>query len=198
MRRNINMFSTRRLEALTDGVFAIAMTLLVLDLSTDTFGNIQNSADLYHALQGMSTNIMSFIVAFLLLGSMWSIHTRQFEYITRTDRHMNFLNTVRLLLVVLIPFTTSISASYSGVVLGRVLLPINFLLLALASFYQWGYAIDPKNKLYDDIPKEIRTNIIAKLTVFQALFVVIASIWIGNIAFLVFLFTPFFSSRMDK
>ena len=112
-------FSTRRLEALTDGVFAIAMTLLVLDLTTSELGDLHSSADLWNALLQESSGFISFGVSFLLLGSLWAVHTRQFEFIKSADRRMLFINNLRLFTVVLVPLTTSLSASYDSLALGR-------------------------------------------------------------------------------
>lgn len=78
-------FSTRRLEALTDGVFSIAMTLLVLDLTTTNFGHLRTSADLWGSLSQESSGFISFTVSFLLLGALWAVHTRQFEFISRAE-----------------------------------------------------------------------------------------------------------------
>ena len=113
-------FSTRRLEALTDGVFAIAMTLLVLDLKVENLGEAATNQQLWEALAGMQSNLISFIVSFLLLGSMWAVHVRQFEYIKQADRRFTMINTLRLLAVVFMPFTTSLAGAYPNIVLGRV------------------------------------------------------------------------------
>lgn len=66
-----DLYSTRRIEALSDGVFSIAMTLLVLDLSVASLGDITTNQQLLSALNSeLSTNFVSFIISFLLLGSM--------------------------------------------------------------------------------------------------------------------------------
>lgn len=192
-------FSTRRIEALTDGVFAIAMTLLVLDLKAASLGNINSSAQLVEALSNNLTVFSSFIISFLLLGSMWAVHVRQFEYIKRADRHLTMINTLRLLAVVLIPLTTSLAGTYPDIALGRVLFPINFLVLALLSYWQWRYAAST-NKLYDKMPEgtieyaEIRNRAI----VLQSAIVVVLAVWIGQVAFLIFLATPWFFKWLKK
>lgn len=192
-------FSTRRIEALTDGVFAIAMTLLVLDLKAASLGNVTNSAELVEVLSNNLTVFSSFIISFLLLGSMWAVHVRQFEYIKRADRHLTMINTLRLLAVVLIPLTTSLAGTYPDVVLSRVLFPINFLALALLSYWQWRYAAST-NKLYDKLPEgtieyaEVRNRAV----VLQAAIVVIVAVWIGQAAFLIFMTTPLFVKWLKR
>lgn len=190
-------FSTRRIEALTDGVFAIAMTLLVLDLNVIGAGDIQTSSQLISSLGDNISTISSFLVSFLLLGSMWAVHMRQFEYIKRADRHLTMINTVRLLIVVLIPLTTNLAGAQSDIVLARVLFPINFLALAVVGAWQWNYATS-KRKFYDDIPEGVLENARTrnKVILGTAIGVVLLSLWVGEAAFLLFVATPFITKRL--
>lgn len=190
--RDTQRFSTRRLEALTDGVFAIAMTLLVLDLHVSDIGRAATNHELWEGLQAMQLNIISFVVSFLLLGSMWAVHVRQFEYIKQADRRLTMINTLRLLAVVLIPFTTSLSATYPDIALARVIFPINFFLLALVSFWQWDYATRKENKLYEKLSAaELRRGRLRNLTVvYMAALVSVGALFIGEWAFLLFALMP--------
>ncbi|MBP7834795.1 DUF1211 domain-containing protein, partial [Candidatus Saccharibacteria bacterium] len=143
------LYSTRRMEALTDGVFAIAMTLLILDLDVTKFGQVLNNQQLVHIFSNdFSTTFISFLISFLLLGSMWAVHARQFDSIKYTDRTLMMINNLRLLTVVLIPFTTSLSGAYPDLLLAKILFPINFLLLSIASSVEWNYATS-KEVFYD-------------------------------------------------
>lgn len=182
-----NVFSTRRIEALTDGVVAIAMTLLVLDLHLGDLGDLSTSQGLWQALKDQHIPIAGFVVSFFLLGSMWAVHMRQFEYIKNTDRHLTFINTVRLFCVVLMPLTTSIFTSYSGLVLGRVLLPLNFLMLSIVSYWQWNYAVSEKSGLNNKVDHEKLAYAESrnKAILICAALTTVASIFIGALAFLV-------------
>ncbi|MCA9337313.1 DUF1211 domain-containing protein [Candidatus Saccharibacteria bacterium] len=190
-------FSTRRLEALTDGVFAIAMTLLVLDLNVAELGNAASNQELWHALTGMSSNLVSFVVSFLLLGSMWAVHVRQFEHIQEADRRLTAINTLRLLIVVLIPFTTSLAGTYSGLLLGEVLFPINFLTLAIVSWWQWQYAA---KHLRNDMSAQARHKAVLRnsAVVIIATLVVVFAIFVGEYAFLLFAATPLAIGLLEK
>ncbi len=185
-------FSTRRMEALTDGVFAIAMTLLILDIKVSDFGNIVTNTDLLNALVNESGSLISFVVSFLMLGSMWAVHTRQFEYITRTDRRLTMINTLRLLAVVFLPLTTSIAGAYADIMLGRVLLPLNFFVIIALGYWQWQHAVKNKTVLAPDISEQIasyatRRNLIISII---ALAATILSLLIGQFAFLLFALSP--------
>lgn len=184
-------FSTRRIEALTDGVFAIAMTLLVLDLKVSDLGTVSTSRELFEHMVEHSQSLLSFAVSFLVLGTLWAVHMRQFELIDKADRRLTTLNTLRLLIVVLVPLATSMAGNYQDLVLGRILLPISFFVLALLSYIQWRYAISPAAQLGGPLltpelrqESEIRNRSILAMS----LLVIVASIWIGDIAFVLLFF----------
>jgi len=101
------MSSTTRLEAFSDGVFAIAATLLVLDLKVPDVKH-----GLVHALDAQWPSYASFVVSFLIIGTIWTNHHAAFEHIVRIDRRLLFLNLGLLLTVALIPFPTAILAKY--------------------------------------------------------------------------------------
>lgn len=185
-------FSTRRLEALTDGVFAIAMTLLVLDLNVPQIVGKATNAELWQALKGMETNLVNFVVSFLLLGSMWAVHVRQFEHITLADRRFTMINTLRLLVVVFIPFTTSLAGTYPELLLPRIIFPLNFLILTIISWWQWSYATSADRKFQSDltdaeVKRGKQRNLIFVLT---SALVVVLSVFIGTWAFLLFAIAP--------
>lgn len=182
------------MEMLTDGVFAIAMTLLILDIKVENFGVITSSAQLAHVLIENSTVLISFIVSFLLLGGMWAVHMRQFAYITKTDRHLTLINTWRLLIVVFMPLTTSIGSTYPEIELARVLLPLNFLLLVIISTVEWTYATRHKY-LASNIPEQFKRDALQRNIVIIATgtLVCILSIFIGLWAFLLFAVLPIIS-----
>ncbi len=182
--------SSRRLEAFTDGVFAIASTLLVLDLSIDKLGpNIANNPDLWSALGGMAPEFLSFGISFLVLGALWSVHTWQFEYVSRVTQPLATLNTVRLLGVVLIPFTTSLNSSYTDLLAGRLLLPLNFLFVTIIGAVQWFYATNPARHLTEGLT-ETETRFARRrsiATCLSAAIVVVLAPFVGSWAFLAFL-----------
>ncbi|MBI2797952.1 DUF1211 domain-containing protein [Candidatus Saccharibacteria bacterium] len=187
-------FSTRRLEALTDGVFAIAMTLLVLDLKVpEIVGQVTNTG-LMQALRGMQSNVVSFVVSFLLLGSMWAVHVRQFEHFHVADRHFTMINTLRLLAVVFIPFTTSLAGAYPNLLIARVLFPLNFFFLALISWWQWSYATKLDKQLKANLDKPEIVNGEQRNVVFLLISAatVVLSIFVGTWAFLLFALAPVF------
>jgi uncharacterized membrane protein len=99
--------SKSRLEAFSDGVFAIAATLLVLDLRVRA-----SPGHLAQALGHEWPHYATFAVSFLTIGIIWVNHHGQFHRITSVDRPLLFLNLLLLMFVVLIPFPTQLLGEY--------------------------------------------------------------------------------------
>ncbi len=177
-----------RTEAYTDAVFAIAATLLVLDLTTATFGEIQTDAELWGALFALWPKFLAFGVSFALLSDLWIIHTRQFQDMRAVDTPLLWLNSARLLFIVLIPFTTSLTSEYSSLIAGRVLLPIDFFFAALLGHLSWRWSAARSGHLLTPEAYE-RRHVAAAAglsAVICAGIAVILSPWIGSWAFLAF------------
>ncbi len=159
-----DIYSTRRLESLTDCVFSVAMTLLVLDLKIPYGTAIANPQQLLDYFNQQSALFRNFVISFVLLAVMWAIHVRQFEHIKKVDRHAIMVNSVRLFLVVLIPFTASVSGNYPHIILARELLALNFFFLASVSLWQWYYMVhnpDFSDELTDiDNKKNLLRNVL--------------------------------------
>lgn len=181
-------FSLARVEAYTDAVFAIAATLLVLDLTTTALGTISSDADLWAALGNEWESFMAFGVSFALLSGLWVSHLSQFRAIARADVVLLWLNNARLLFIVLIPFTTSLVSDYSDYYAGRMLLPINFFLAMTLGIVTWFWAASPRGDLLKDEPKadaasQTLGSIIALIA---GAVTVVLSPWLGSWAFLTF------------
>jgi uncharacterized membrane protein len=99
--------SPARTEAFSDGVFSIAATLLVLDLKVPAA-----NGDLLAALAHLWPAYASYAVSFLTIGIIWMNHHTIFAHLRRVDRPLQVLNLLLLLVVALIPFPTSILATY--------------------------------------------------------------------------------------
>jgi uncharacterized membrane protein len=96
--------STKRLEAFSDGVFAVAITLLVLDLHV-------TGEPLARALGNAWPYFVTYVVSFLTIGIIWMNHHAQFDRIERADRTLMVLNLLLLMFVTLIPFPTRLLAT---------------------------------------------------------------------------------------
>jgi uncharacterized membrane protein len=100
--------SKNRLEAFSDGVFAVAITLLVLEIKVPEGA----SSDLPHALAEQWPSYASYLVSFFVIGVIWMNHHSVFAHLARADYVLIGLNLLLLLWIVLIPWATDLLATY--------------------------------------------------------------------------------------
>jgi len=133
-------FTTNRIEALTDGVFAIVMTLLVLDISIPEIVRSSVQAELPGRLLELWPKFYSYVLSFVVLGLMWISHRRIFHYIKRSNTGLLWINIIFLMFVALIPFSTSLLGDYRMEQLTFMVYGINLFLIFAMMFILWTYA----------------------------------------------------------
>jgi uncharacterized membrane protein len=101
-----------RLSALSDGVFAFAMTLLVVDLRTPLGDAIHSEHGLLQALGAMGPQVISYLMSFVTLGIFWNGQEAQFGQFARGNRHLTWIHLAFLFFVTLLPFSTRLLAEY--------------------------------------------------------------------------------------
>ena len=131
-----------RLEAFSDGVFAVAITLLALNISVAGPGFHHPS--LLHQLGGHWPAFLAYLLSFFMIGIVWVNHHVLVRSITGVDRTLLFLNLVLLLFVVLIPFATATVADYLGtnswdarVAMGLYALVFLGMSVGFGSIFEW-------------------------------------------------------------
>jgi uncharacterized membrane protein len=100
---------TDRLETFSDGVIAIATTLLVLEIPVP---HVEGGGTLRDELQDLWPNDLGYLVSFITIGIMWANHHNIFKHIARTDHYLLVTNLVLLLMIGFIPFPTALMAEY--------------------------------------------------------------------------------------
>jgi uncharacterized membrane protein len=129
-----------RVEALTDGIFAFAMTLLVTTLdfpnSTTTLPPLAVSSlvSLY------SPDLLHYVIAFAVLAGFWVTHHIHFSYIRVMDRTALWINIGCLLFVALLPFSTALAGDYPDTPLAAIVFEANLLVIGLLIVLIWNYA----------------------------------------------------------
>ncbi len=106
---------TNRLEAFSDGVFAVAITLLVLNIKIpglDSLGKLLNDRDLWPVLRDEWPSLVAYVTSFATIGIMWLNHHRLFVHIRRTNTVLLLLNLLLLLFIVFVPVPTALLAEY--------------------------------------------------------------------------------------
>jgi uncharacterized membrane protein len=105
-------FSKVRLEMLCDGIFAIAMTLLVLELKPPELPRHASSMEIWHALGEHGLAFIGFVLSFLLAGQFWILHHVSFNYLRQANRALAMLTIPFLMFVSLLPFSTSMLTAF--------------------------------------------------------------------------------------
>ncbi|MEI7433491.1 MAG: TMEM175 family protein [Methanomicrobiales archaeon] len=136
------LFLTKgRLEGLSDGIFAFAMTLLVVGLDLpDKTTIVQSTGFAMDTLISLESDFLHYILAFLILGAFWLSHHTQLHSVKRIDKMYVWLNLSVLLFVALLPFSTSFSGDFPKVPVGAMVFEASLFAIGIAMFCQWLYA----------------------------------------------------------
>jgi uncharacterized membrane protein len=130
-----------RLEALSDGIFAFAMTLLVLGLNIPEKSTlVQSNAYALQVLLSLRSDFLHYVLAFLILGAFWIGHHIQLNSVRGIDKTFVWINLLTLLFVALLPFSTSFSGDLSDVPVSAMVFEANLLAIGMDMFCQWQYA----------------------------------------------------------
>ena len=155
-----------RLEALTDGIFATVMTVLVLSLSvpviaSDITGS-RLSSDVVIGIEALWPNILGYVLSFLLLAVLWISHHNVFHYVTRVDRPLLWLNTLFLLTIGFLPFSTALIGRYYQeqlpvIIYGANVIATSFCMLGILSYTaRNGLLVIPEHD--ERVMRRIRTR----------------------------------------
>ena len=138
---------TARLEAFSDGVFAIAATLLVLEFA------VSNRGDLGHQLLHLWPAYLAYATSFLTIGIIWMNHHFCVETMGRVDRTLMFLNLLLLLTVAFLPFPTSLVAEHLHEKPAAIAYGATFVLMAAIYNAWWRYAAGGRRLIRADVPE---------------------------------------------
>ncbi|GAA0224631.1 TMEM175 family protein [Haladaptatus pallidirubidus] len=130
---------TDRIEAISDGVFAIVLTLLVLQFEVPTVPPAQADSQLPSQLLEFQSLLFSYLLSFFAVGLYWVIHQNIFQQIEHHDRILLYLNLLFLLTISFLPFPTELVGTYSTR-LTWGLYATNFALVGVTMTATWWYA----------------------------------------------------------
>jgi len=134
-----------RLVGLSDGVFAIVLTLLVLELRIPQLGPHPDAAAMWAALKGIQSKLVGFLLSFLFVASVWFSHNQLFKLFDKVDNAMLWYNNFLLLVVCFIPFPTALIGEYPRNPVGITLFGCIWILVPLLIYvigsraYRKGY-----------------------------------------------------------
>lgn len=191
-----------RLLALTDGVVAIALTLLVLQLRVpELTSNMDSAGALWHALNVDAGELTSYLISFLVIAQFWLVHHRILRTMRGHSEGLAWRNFAFLLALTLMPFTSDLMGRYSDNPLSVTFFAINLLALSLSTQWIYLYAInhhlvvDERRSAYEERLGRIR----AMLTI-GVVSIAVALAWtdtsLARYVWLLFLVVPVLGSRI--
>jgi uncharacterized membrane protein len=152
-----------RIVFFSDAVFAIAITLLALEIRLPEDVAHAGNGELLQSLFSILPKYLGYIISFLSIGNFWVIHHRQYQYIERYDTRLMFINLLVLMAVAFIPFPTSV-ISENGNRTATILYALNASLVGILSTLLWVYASHKRRLVMPALePAVVRRGVIRNL-----------------------------------
>jgi uncharacterized membrane protein len=161
--------SLERIGALSDGLFAIAMTLIVLEIRVPPTTGIASDGQLLAALGDLAPRFLTYLLSFMTLGIFWNGQQTQLAYLSRGNRDLSWLSLLFLAIVALFPFTTSLLAEFFQFRLALALYWLDIMLCGLALLAIWTY-VERAGLVRDDVGPEVGRAIRRRIVIAQALY----------------------------
>lgn len=161
--------SVERIAAISDGVFAVAMTLLVLDIHAPAVETIRNQHDLWHGLEHLVPHFVVWFMSFMTLGIFWVGQQTQLNHLARSNRDLTWIHLGFLLAVSMTPFSTALLAEFSIYQPALLLYWANIVLLGSLLYWSWVCALG-SGLVRADMPAPVSSAIKRRIVVAQALY----------------------------
>jgi len=161
--------SLERLAALSDGIFAVAMTLLVLDLHIPTREMVRSEVGLLHALAGMAPQWIAYLMSFLTLGIFWAGQQTQLNHIREGSRDLTWIHLGFLFAVTLMPLSTRLLAEFIELRGALVIYWLNILLPGGMLYWSWRY-VTKHGLAKEETTAEIHGAICRRILIAQSLY----------------------------
>ena len=181
-----------RITALTDGIFAIVMTLLVLTLDLPEKVELMNHADIREFLNSQWHVLFIYVLSFLILAKFWTAHHSQFSHLKATNPTHLWLNIIFLMFTALLPFTSDLAGELPIYWLSQIPFHINMFLISITFLMSWLYASKDRRLLKDDVSEDLikYISLKARITPLVAMICMIAAFIIPAYSSVPYLMIP--------
>jgi uncharacterized membrane protein len=150
--------STHRVEALGDGVFAIAMTLLILEIRLPNLHE-PTPGELARSLLALWPKFLCYAISFITLGVYWVAHHLHFVTIRRADRTLLWINILFFLTIGLVPFSTALIGEYLNQQIPVILYGVNMIVIGLVLYLHWIYATKEHRLVSPDVSPQLVSTV---------------------------------------
>jgi uncharacterized membrane protein len=161
--------STERLGSLSDGVFAFAMTLLVLDLRIPAIEAVHSEEGLRQALAALAPNLLTYLLSFMTLGIFWVGQHTQLSKLRHSERGLTWIHLAFLLMVTMVPFSTKLLAAFITYRTALLIYWLNIVGLGATLYWSWEHA-RRASLLKEDAPAGIDVVVRGRIFIAQGLY----------------------------
>ena len=161
--------SLERIAALSDGIFAVAMTLIVLEIHVPSPQGIASEKDLLEALAALGPGFLTYLMSFLTLGIFWTGQQTQLNQFSRADRDLAWIHFAFLVAISVLPFTTRLLAEFIAFRTALLVYWANIAVLGVVLYASWAYAMR-SGLVKPDAPPGISTAVKRRIVVAQGLY----------------------------
>lgn len=161
--------SAERLAALSDGVFAVAMTLLVLDLRAPAADAIHSERDLWGALLALAPRLLMYMMSFMTLGIFWIGQQTQLNHLRRSSRSLTWIHLGFLFMVTMMPFSTALLAEHTEYRIALLIYWFSIVLLGVTLYWSWVCAVG-SGLVKEDMPPGVSDAIGRRIVIAQSLY----------------------------
>lgn len=176
--------STRRIEAFSDGVLSIVITLLVLQLSVPVLSARPADAELVRHLLQITPKLFSYAISFAVVGIFWVGHHGIFHFIVRADRTLLWLNNLFLLCVAFIPFPAALLGAYGTKQVAIIVYGTSLTLTGFTLALIWWYATRRRQLVNHQLSSQVIGNGFRRILLGPAFYLTsiilsFANVWIS-------------------
>ncbi len=184
--------STARIETLTDGVFAIVMTLLILEIHVPEIAEGLVDAELPTKLAELGPKLFSYALSFVILGVLWVGHHNQFYFIKRADRSLLWINILFLMFVAFIPFSAALLGEYGQNQLSVAIYGANLIVAGLVLYLHWWYGVKTHHLTDAHVEPTLNRTITRRILTPPAVYLlaIILSFVSTTLSILLYIFVP--------
>ena len=198
--RPVAGLSTNRLVAFSDGVFAVAITLLVLNLQIP---QLASAGELVSRLGALWPKLLSYALSFVIVGIYWVAHHNTIHYIKRSDRNLLWLNILLLMCIVFLPFPTALLGQYPEERVSIIIYAGTLVITGLVLQGLWLYATSGCRMVDRDIDPRLvqratRRNLTAPLLYLLAIGLSLVSVPSSLVLFLLVPLYYILPGRIDR
>ena len=143
-------FQIERMILFSDAVFAIAITLMALEIKVPFIENGVTDNALLDALGHLVFKFAGFLISFFIIGLYWTVHHRMFSYVENYNNRLLWLNLLFLLSIILMPFSSGMYGEYSHkieLIVPYTVYVFNICFTGYLNYRLWKYIGNPKNKI---------------------------------------------------